>query len=430
MHHDIGVHAARPKAGRRSLLRLPNIVTGPIARAAAGTFLLRILHAALRFLISLVLARLLGATGYGAYVFALTCVGVLSIPALLGYDGLLVREIAGYRPRSQWALLQGLLRRAGRTVLVTSVAVALVAAGLAWALSAHLERPLLVAVWVILPVLPFLALMRIKQAIMTGLRRVVVGQLAETIVQPVLFLALIGVFVLLPFDRRGPPVLIGLYGASILVAFLVAAGLARKIQAALVEPAAPQYETARWRRSGLRFACIGGLSTLGASLGVIMLGPLSGAAATGVFAAVTAIAALSALPLTAINTSLGPAISAVVSAGRKDELQRLATKAARGALLFSLPLAVAYILLGEWVLRVFGPEFSAGYAALVILSVGQVVNAAMGSVGTLLQMAGHERDVAIGLAVSITGNFVVNLVLIPLWGVNGAALGATCNLIL
>ena len=417
-------------AGRRVALSLPDVVRGPIARGAAGTFLLRLLHAALRFLISLVLARLLGATGYGAYSFALTCVAVLTVPALLGFDGLLVREVAGYRPRGEWALLHGLMRCAGRTALVASVSLALAAAGLASMLSAHLERPLLMTLWIALLALPFLALLRIKQAILTGLRHVVVGQVAETVVQPALFLVLVGLVALMVVDRPAAPVIVGLYGVSILIAFIVAAAFVRRIRATHIEAAAPAYDAANWRRSGMRFALIAGLNVLGTSLGVIMLGPMQGGAATGVFGIAAALASLVMLPLMAINTALAPAVSARFAAGKPAELQPVATKAARSTLMLCLPLALVYVVFGERVLWLFGQDFTAGYTALAILSVAQVVNAAMGSAGTVLQMTGHERDVAIALALAIVCNVALNLALIPTWGVNGAAVGAAANVIL
>ena len=183
-------------------------------------------------------------------------------------------------------------------------------------------------------------------------------------------------------------------------------------------------------RTAGTFVTISGLNVLGTSLGIIMLGPMSGASAAGIFGITNTAAALIALPLMAINAPLAPTISSAFSDGNRAELQRLATKAARSALLLSLPLALIFVLFGKSLLWMFGEEFTAGYAALVILTVGQMVNAAMGSVGVLLQMTGHERDVALALTIALVLNFILNLVLIPIWGSSGAALGAAANIVL
>ncbi len=402
---------------------------GPIAKDAAGTFALRAFQTGIRFLISLALARLLGAEGYGAYSFALACVGVLSVPALLGFDGLLLREVARFRARERWGSLTGLLRRARQMTLVASLGLALAGAGLAWAFSGQLERPMLAAFWIALFALPFVTQTRVIQATMIGLLRITAAQVPEIAFQPTLLLTLIAATAMLA-DRLDAQVAVGLYGVSALAAFVLATGLWRRARKAVMQPAVPEYATGAWLRSAVPFALTSGLNVLGASLGVLMLAPMQGAQATGIFGIASAAAALIALPLIAINTPLAPAVSTVFSEGDKAKLQGLATKAARSAFLLCLPLALIYVLFGEYLLWVFGEEFTAGYTALVILTVGQMFNAAMGSVGILLQMTGHEHDVAVGLAIAVAVNVVVNLALIPVWGVGGAALGAAANMIL
>ncbi len=403
---------------------------GPIARAAAGTFALRVFQTGIRFAISLVLARLLGAEGYGAYSFALASVGVLSVPALLGFDGLLVREVAGYRASGQWGRLHGLLRRARQTTLVASLALVLLGAGLGWAFSGQLEQATLTAFWIALFALPFATQTRVIQAKMIGLRHIAAAQIPEAAFQPTFTLALIAGTALLLANRFDAPVAVGLYSVSALAALVLATGLWRRARKTVMQSAAPEYATGKWLRSAAPFALTSGLNVLGTSRGVLMLAPLQGAQATGIFGIANAAAALIALPLVAINTPLAPAVSAAFAEGDTATLQRLATKAARGAFFMCVPLALIYVTLGHWVLRLFGEEFTAGFTALIILTVGQVINASVGSVALLLQMTGHERDVAVGLAIAVAVNLAVNLVLIPVWGVDGAALGAAAGVIL
>ena len=403
---------------------------GPIARDVAGTFAFRVIQTGLRFVISLTLARSMGAVGYGAYSFAMACVGVLSVPALLGFDGLLVREVANQRARERWALLKGLVRRARQLTLLASIGLGLAGAGLAWGLSGQLEQNMLTAFWIGLFALPFVTQTRVIQSAITGLRHIMAAQVPEAIFQPTLFLALIAATALLLGGQVGAQLAVGLYSVSALAAFVLAMVFWRRLRKAKVQPVVPQYATGAWLRGAVPFALTSGLNILGASLGVLMLGPMQGAEATGIFGVANAAAALVALPLVAINTPLGPAVSTVFAEGNKAEIQRLATKAARGALVFCLPLALVYIVFGSWILWVFGEEFQAGYTSLVILSLAQVINAGTGSVGVLLLMTGHERDVAVALAIAVAVNVVVNLVLIPVWGVDGAALGAAVNTLL
>ncbi|MCH8112409.1 MAG: oligosaccharide flippase family protein, partial [Proteobacteria bacterium] len=381
-------------------------------------------------MISLALARLLGAEGYGAYSFALACVGLLSVPALLGFDGLLVREVARYLAREHWASLTGLLRRARQMTLVASFGLALAGAGLAWAFSGQLERPMLTAFWIALFALPFLAQTRVIQATMIGLRRITAAQVPETAFQPALFLALIAATALLLAGRLDAQVAVGLYGVSALAAFFLATGLWRRARKAVMQPAAPEYATGAWLRSAVPFALTSGLNVLGTSLGVLMLAPMQGAHATGIFGVAMTASNLITLPLAAINTPLAPRVAQAYADNDRAALRRLTTHTARVASLVSLPLFSLFILFGTWVLSLFGPEFAVGHAALLILASAQMFNVAVGPVGLLLQMTGHERDVLASFAISAAITFVANLLLIPLWGGIAAAIGAAAGVIL
>jgi O-antigen/teichoic acid export membrane protein len=113
-----------------------------------------------------------------------------------------------------------------------------------------------------------------------------------------------------------------------------------------------------------------------------------------------------------------------------DHLQRLVTASSRGLLLLSFPIALTFAAFGrEIVTVVFGPEFAAADGALAILSAGQLVNAAAGSVATLLVMTGNQRQAALGIASGACLNGVIGVTLIPTMAVNGAAVAAACSMI-
>jgi O-antigen/teichoic acid export membrane protein len=87
------------------------------------------------------------------------------------------------------------------------------------------------------------------------------------------------------------------------------------------------------------------------------------------------------------------------------------------------------IIGSQWFLLLFGRDFTGGQTPLTILCIGQLVNAAMGSVGYLLIMTGHGRDAAVGIAAGAGVNLLLSALLIPHWGVNGAAAASAIGLI-
>jgi O-antigen/teichoic acid export membrane protein len=79
-------------------------------------------------------------------------------------------------------------------------------------------------------------------------------------------------------------------------------------------------------------------------------------------------------------------------------------------------------------LHVFGKGFTAGSSALLILAVGQLVNAATGPTGVLLTMTGKQRWELANILSMVAFNFVLNLLLIPKLGMMGAAVAAALSI--
>ena len=90
-------------------------------KGAFGSFVLQTGFAGLSFLNAIILARVLGSDGYGAFSNAMAWVSVLVIPATFGFGTLLVRDVAIYPSRGQWSLLKGLLLFSNSLVLILSV---------------------------------------------------------------------------------------------------------------------------------------------------------------------------------------------------------------------------------------------------------------------------------------------------------------------
>ena len=92
-----------------------------LLRGALGTGALGIVHRGLGLITAILLARLLGAEGYGFYAFPLGVVGVLAVPAQLGLPSLVTREIARSHATEEWPLMTGLRRRAVQIAAISTL---------------------------------------------------------------------------------------------------------------------------------------------------------------------------------------------------------------------------------------------------------------------------------------------------------------------
>lgn len=401
-----------------------------LVRSTGGTFALKVASTGLGFLTSLLLARLLGAAGYGVYAYAMSIVALLVIPATLGLPQLLIRNLASYHTRSEWNLMRGLLRWSNWSVLAASVALALLMA-IAIELMSKRFQPQTVATFrIALLALPLMSLSQIRQTALQGLNHIVEGQLPEALIRPVLFIALVGGAYFLLGWKVSAPSAMGMQVVAAGVAFLIGTIILQRNLPASVKEATPSYEVRAWMRSALPLLFIGGVSVINQYANILILGALKGATDVGIYKVATQVTALISLMLIVVNTAIGPTISSLYTKGDMKQLQRVVTRSARLALLFSLPLVLAFVVFGKWFLLLFGPEFPRGTAALAILSLGQLVNVAAGSVGLLLIMTGHENDTLQGLIIAAMVNVVFSALLIPFCDVEGAAIAASASLVI
>ncbi len=98
------------------------------------------------------------------------------------------------------------------------------------------------------------------------------------------------------------------------------------------------------------------------------------------------------------------------------------SRGASGVLVFLAIPGVAVLLLGAgWILSLFGTDFQVATLALRLLTIGALFNLAAGPVGLLLMMTGNERLLMRNVLYMASVNALLNMALIPSFGLNGAA---------
>jgi len=222
----------------------------------------------------------------------------------------------------------------------------------------------------------------------------------------------------------------GIRVVSVAIAFGVGAELLRRALPRDIQNVQPTYRIKSWTGSILPFLFITGTFFINNRTDILMLGALQGPAVVGVYTVASRGADLVTFILIAVNQSIGPMMSSLHTKGDRQGLQRLVTKSARVVTLISLPTGLILILFGKWFLAIFGPEFVAGYLALVLLCCGQILNGFVGSVGQLLNMTGHERDTALAVGVSAVSNVILNALFIPRFGAVGAAAATASSFVI
>jgi len=86
--------------------------------------------------------------------------------------------------------------------------------------------------------------------------------------------------------------------------------------------------------------------------------------------------------------------------------------------------AIAVILIagGPLILPLFGEGFEVGWPALILLAAGNLLLSLNGPAAILLNMTGHQDITAKVYSVAAVANIALNALLIPRFGLTGAAL--------
>lgn len=387
---------------------------------------LRIVQTMIGALLAVALARTLGPRDYGFYSYALALIFLMATPVRFGLPELLVRELAASHVNSAWGRLRGVLRwTLGVSVGVSVAVIGLTLVLVLWFRIGRNSVDVLTLYWG-LALLPLLVLCSMRGAALRGLGLAIPGQLAEQALRPTILLcAVIVAASIVRVDLSAEQVM-ALHVGAAGVALLFGQVLLYRSTPPESKRVEPVYETRRWAMSAGPLALIAGLQFINTNADVVMIGALVDAKAVGIYRAVSQGAALVTLGLVAVNLVVAPQIARLWTRQQLADLQGLMVQSARAVLAMGAPIALALMLLGRPILRfAFGPEFSAGVAPLAILAAGQVFNCATGLVGSLLIMTGHERDVVFRVSVAAILNVGLNLLLIPAFGLAGAALATS-----
>ena len=358
---------------------------------------------------------------YGMYVHVFNWVSILSVFVIAGRDDLLLALIPRYLGAGRPDLAIRLARQCNRWLLLAAVLVCgvfLVTITLIpiQALSEHRSLFLLGSGAVY-----FTACLGVNQVILQALNHIRLSQVVEKIVKPLLLIAGTALFRLLSssFDPRGLVILAScvLAGSGILVFILLEWRLRR-----LPAPATADDPPAeRRRRKTVYFFFISLLYLLSTRVVMLMLPYFAPTDAVGIFNICGRYADLLILPFFLMHTVL-PQLFARHTDSERAYTQSLFDQSNKLMALLCLPLLAIVIVMGRWLLQLFGPDFVSGYPALIYICLAQCLFSFFGPANTILMMQDKEKQAAFCLLAYVLFLLVLSRLLIPVSAITGGAL--------
>lgn len=409
-----------PVFDRLSMIATATDETSAAQRMAITAFVIRIVSAAIAFVSQIILARMMGDFEYGVFVFVWVIAIILGNLSCLGFHTAVIRFLPQYRSSGADEAIIGLAVTARIFAMVSATLIAATGIAALYFLGdrveSHYVQPLFIGAFV----LPMIAL----GDVLDGTARAngwPVNALSPTyIIRPLLILAFVAGAIWLGRMADANTAIVAALAATYLTTLaqflVITARLEKRFQARGVEV---HFKT--WLMVAFPIFLIEGFYFMLTNADVIIVGIYLPPEKVAVYFAAAKTMALVHFVYFAVKAAAAPRFSALVSGEDKLALASFARQTVQWTFWPSLIVGGLVIVAGPFLLSLFGPSFQDGHLLMVILFAGIIAKAMIGPGEVLLTMAGELKICATIYAAALVANLGFNIVLIPLWGLHGAA---------
>lgn len=389
-------------------------------RLAGTIFLIRVISAALAYLAQILLARWMGGSDYGIYVYVWTWVLLLGSMLDFGISASAQKIIPEYRVSGDHARLRGFLSGSRWGTLAASSVVALLLAAVVWALSPSLDPGTVAPLYLGCLTLPAFVVANTQDGIARSHDWMRLGLMPQFIIRQALIIGFTAGLFALGF-RLGAVAAMAASCAAVWIAMIgQMIALNRKL-AGHVAAGPKAYDIRGWLAVSLPILLVESFYLLLSYTDVLVLQQFRSAEEVGVYYAVLKTLALVSFIHYAMSATTAHRFTEYHAAGDTARLSAYVSHAIKWTFWPSLAATAVLLALGKPLLWLFGPQFTAGYDIMFIAAIGLVVRAAVGPVERLLNMLGQQKVCALAYALAFVVNLVLCIALVPQFGGHGAA---------
>lgn len=393
-----------------------------LARGGGLSFFGSASSALLGFLLTVVITRLMGADGAGVVFQATGVFAVVLAFAKVGMDSTAVYLLPRVRLDDVGRIRSTIMAFVIIAVLVSTIlAVALqFIAPLLWP---GPDNPVSDTVRALAVFIPAGAVMLIAAAILRALGSVREYVLVSNIAIPALRPPLVAVAAV----ATGSVVVVSVAWALPLALMMVVAAVmvsghvtrleggdrGRSLPSRMQVREIISFATPRTASAGLEQAIIW--------VDVLLVGWLLSDQAAGIYGGAARFIQAGLVVDAALRVVVSPRFSSLLHQEKKEAVRELYITATIWLVLIASPIYVLLAVFSPVFLDLLGPDFRDGSMVLSILAVGITVTFLAGNIHSLLIMSGRSGWAAINKVVVLVINIVGNLLLVPVWGIEGAA---------
>jgi len=371
------------------------------------------------------LAKFAGAEANGIFSTFLTLLSIIVVVAILGLDTFLLKKLADFNSKQQWGSLKNTYKKAISIVLTISIFLSLLLYVLFINGFLDFYKQSDIVYYLIFTIIPF-SVLHLHAEAFRAIKNIKLFSFFKNF--SVFGLAAIGLFFVNNIDQN-----IGVFTFTISVIFLSILSVFLWLSTAnrLHAPIGENISVLAMMKESFPMFLSGSLFLLMSWVDILMLGYFNSQTDVGVYTITLKLAALCTLILFAANTILGPKISELYHNNQMQKLAKTVQNTAKYTFLLSLPIFGVILLFPDFLLALFGSEFNNKLATetLIILSVGQMTNVFFGAVIYILDMTGKQTISRNILLFTAFINIALNWYLIPIYGIQGAAIATAISIL-
>jgi len=417
----------RPLLGRIDAALFSADARGEAGRMSVIAFAVRIVSAVIAFASQVMMARWMGSFEYGIFVLVWVTMVIVGNIACLGFHTSVIRFIPEYIERGMLAELRGILLTSRLFVLVASTAVAGLGIAGIWLLSPWIESYYVIPFALGIICLPMIAMGDLMQGHARAYSWALFALLPTYIVRPVLILLFMAAALLWGCTPDAETAILVTIAATYATTLAQLISVTARIDARV--PAGPaKIHFTHWLVVSLPIFLVESFFFLLTNADVLMVGAYLEPNDVAIYFATVKTLALVHFVYFSVKAGVAQRY-AQFTHGEPDKLAAFARETVSWTFWPSLLMALLVLALGKPMLTLFGPEFSTGYPLLFLLVFGVVARAAVGPCESLLTMSGNQNVCAGVYAMTLTLNIGLNVLMIPLFGLWGAAIATAFAMI-
>jgi len=391
-------------------------------------FIVQVVVLILGFVSNIILAKVLGASGYGLFALSLNWLLMFSLFSRLGFDTSITKFIPIYYSSNDWSSIKGLVKASSLVIFLSSI---IIYGIVAFVILCFLDLPKYKEIYFLtfFCALPFYSLIKINSSIFRAFK-MVISSLSSSIILSITFAIILGSLYLIAGNSPTLSTISGLYIAlSCIVLVLFSCKLSSNFKT-FTGKLEPVYHYRSWFLVSIPLLLIESMQFFLGQTDILMLGVLSTERSVGYYQAAIKISSITTFGLSAVNFILAPEISRLYNSKKLKELQEKVTQSSKLLLILGFSASFFLILFGSFILSMFGEDFKIAYFSTVILIVGQFVNVLTGAVGFLMSLTGYHNIALKVIVISVLINVILNYFLIPIYDIKGASIATAITTII